>query len=275
MNGYTKLFGSIVASTIWREDNVTRIVWITMLAMKNKYGIVEASVPGLADLSRVSLDECKSALAKLSSPDEYSRTKEFEGRRIAECEGGFRVLNHETYRNKMSADERREYLRVKQREFREKKASKQPSNPPEITVTSLVFPFASEAFLTKWKLWETHRRALKKPKSWPVLFQEQLDWLKGYGEEVAMEILSVSIRNGYQGLFEPKAGNSNKPAPVTSVFNLTKIIEAKKLSASNLFNHHATETGLTTDWDDPAARDEYRAIKQEIKNLNSQIARMA
>lgn len=121
MTGYTKLFGSIVASTIWREPHTVRIVWITMLAMANKDGVVEASMPGLADLSRVSIDECKAAISALASPDEYSRTPEYEGRRIEQVEGGWRILNHAKYRAKMGADERREYLRVKQAEWRSKK----------------------------------------------------------------------------------------------------------------------------------------------------------
>jgi hypothetical protein len=118
MQGYTKLFGSIVASTIWREPNETRILWITMLALKNKDGIVEGSVPGLADLARLSIEDTEKALHSLRSPDKYSRTKEFEGRRIQDIEGGWLVLNHEKWRKKMSADERREYLKIKQREHR-------------------------------------------------------------------------------------------------------------------------------------------------------------
>ena len=78
--GYTKLFGSIVASTIWREDDKTRLVWITMLAMKNERHMVEASIPGLADMARVSMAECQKALEKLSSRDKWSRNKEFDGR---------------------------------------------------------------------------------------------------------------------------------------------------------------------------------------------------
>lgn len=121
MTGYTKLFGSIVASTIWREPHTVRIVWITMLAMANKNGIVEASIPGLADLSRVSLDECKEALSALQSPDEYSRTPDNEGRRIEPVDGGWSILNHGKYRAKMGVDERREYLRIKQKEHRDRK----------------------------------------------------------------------------------------------------------------------------------------------------------
>lgn len=118
MNGYTKLFGSIVASTIWTEPHAVRIVWITMLAMANKNGIVEASLPGLADLSRVTMDEVKQAVKALESPDEYSRTPGHEGRRIEACDGGWKILNHGKYRAKMGADEKREYFRLKKQEQR-------------------------------------------------------------------------------------------------------------------------------------------------------------
>ena len=120
MTGYTKLFGSILASTIWREDDKTRIVWITLLAMADKDGMAEGSIPGLADLARVSVKDCEEALAKLQSPDKYSRTQDYEGRRIEPTDGGWFVLNHSKYRDKMNVDERRDYLRRKQQEFRDK-----------------------------------------------------------------------------------------------------------------------------------------------------------
>lgn len=118
MHGYTKLFGSIVASTVWRESKETKIVWITMLAMSGRNGVVEGSIPGLADLARVSIVECEGALAALSAPDPYSRSKEASGRRIEAIDGGWRLINHAKYRAKMSADDRREYLRQKQAEHR-------------------------------------------------------------------------------------------------------------------------------------------------------------
>lgn len=120
MAGFTKLFPSLVNSTIWRADDKTRLVWITMLALADRDGVVEASLPGLADAARVSLEECKRALGILMSPDEYSRTKDHEGRRIAEVDGGWRLLNHAKYRWKLSAEERREQARVRQERFRAK-----------------------------------------------------------------------------------------------------------------------------------------------------------
>lgn len=119
MSGYTKLFNSILASTIWRAPDKTRIVWITMLAMVDKDGVVEGSVPGLADFARVSLEDCEAALLELSGPDQYSRSSEHEGRRIEAIDGvGWQLLNHGKYRAKMSEDERREYNRIKQAEWR-------------------------------------------------------------------------------------------------------------------------------------------------------------
>ena len=118
MAGYTKLFNSILASTIWREPDHVRIVWITLLAMADARGVVETSTPGLADFARVSVEDCRDALKVLSSPDIDSRSQESEGRRIEAIDGGFRLINHAKYRHKLSQDERREYLRKKQREYR-------------------------------------------------------------------------------------------------------------------------------------------------------------
>ena len=120
MMGYTKLFSEIIMSTVWREPDHVRILWITMLALKDRWHVVNASIPGLADAARISIDECEKALKILSEPDAHSRSTEFEGRRIEPCEGGWLILNGEKYRNKMSLDERREYQRIKQREYRER-----------------------------------------------------------------------------------------------------------------------------------------------------------
>lgn len=107
MTGFTKLFASIVHSTIWREEPHVKIVWVTMLALADRYGHVMVSVPGLADASRVTMEQCLSALERLKSPDEWSRTKEHQGRRIEEIDGGWALLNYTKYREKQDKDERR------------------------------------------------------------------------------------------------------------------------------------------------------------------------
>lgn len=126
--GYTKLFSSIVASTIWREDDKTRLVWITMLAMKNERHIVEASLPGLADLARVTIKECEAAIGKLESKDKYSRNQQHGGRRIEKVEGGWMILNGEYYRHQMSLEDKREYQKLYHRNYRAKQ--KEQKNRP-------------------------------------------------------------------------------------------------------------------------------------------------
>ena len=118
---YVKLFGSILASTIWAEPPTIRCVWITMLAMADRDGNVEASVPGLAHFSHVSVEECTKALRTLLGPDAHSRTKTNDGRRVIPIDGGWRIINYEVYRDKANLEERRAADRARQ-ERRRKRA---------------------------------------------------------------------------------------------------------------------------------------------------------
>jgi hypothetical protein len=121
---YTKLFQSILDSTIWHESLPTKVVWITMLAMADRDGCVWASLPGLADRAKVTREECEAALDKFYEADPDSRTQEHDGRRVEKIDGGWRLLNHAKYRAMMSTEDRREYNRVKQSEYRAKKKVK-------------------------------------------------------------------------------------------------------------------------------------------------------
>jgi hypothetical protein len=120
--GYTKLWNEIVMSSIWREDDKTRIVWITLLASSDSVGFVATSIPGLASASNVTLEDCKAALDKLLNPDPYSRCKDFKGRRLEEINGGYIILNYLEYRDKEARDtqKRREYMKKYMREKRAK-----------------------------------------------------------------------------------------------------------------------------------------------------------
>lgn len=104
---YTKLFGSLLDSSIWQEGKHVKILWITLLAMKDRDGEVEASVPGLARRAGLSIDETVDGLKVLLAPDPWSRTPDHEGRRLVEMPGGWRVLNHDKYRDKEDLEERR------------------------------------------------------------------------------------------------------------------------------------------------------------------------
>jgi len=118
MSGYAKLFSSIVRSTVWREPAHVRLVWVTMMALADRDGFVEASVPGLADCARVTLAECEDALEKFRSPDPYSRSKDLDGRRVVETDGGWVLVNFAKYRDRAYQDERKEKAAERMRELR-------------------------------------------------------------------------------------------------------------------------------------------------------------
>ncbi len=124
MDTWTPLFSSLPASSIWGESAETRVVWITMLSLKDRGGFVAASVPGLARLSVVTVKECEEALRALSSPDPYSKCTEHEGRRIQAVDGGWVVLGHARFQALMRDVSTKVGNAKRQREFRKRKGSK-------------------------------------------------------------------------------------------------------------------------------------------------------
>ncbi len=118
MSGFTKLFSSIVTSTIWQEDSDTCKIWVTMLALADAQGFVDATVPGLANLAKVPIDKTRDAIKKFLSPDPDSRSKEYEGRRITETDGGWILLNYTFYREQRDPEERKQYMREYMQKYR-------------------------------------------------------------------------------------------------------------------------------------------------------------
>lgn len=121
---YAKLFAAILDSSLWDLPHTTRIVWITMMAMCDRDGFVEAGVPGITHRARVSRPECEEALRVLSSPDPDSKSKAYEGARIIRVDRGWLLVNYEHYRDKESADDRREKTAERMRRLRARRAAR-------------------------------------------------------------------------------------------------------------------------------------------------------
>lgn len=119
-DGFTKLSNNILTSSIWSESNATRILWITLLASCDATGYVSGSVPGIAQMARLTIEGTEAALEILLSPDKYSRTKDCEGRRLVEVDGGWLLLNYAKYRAKRDPEIRKKQNREAQARFREK-----------------------------------------------------------------------------------------------------------------------------------------------------------
>jgi hypothetical protein len=122
----------ILQSSIWSESAATKLVWFTLLILCDTDGYVGAAVPGLARQAGVSVEECQAALEKFLSPDPHSRTKEHEGRRIAEADRGWRVLNFQSVLDRMSSERTRSRDRV--RRHRARNAMKRAAADGNVTV---------------------------------------------------------------------------------------------------------------------------------------------
>lgn len=129
---YTKLFSNIITSTIWNEDDQTRIVWITMLALADKNGEVQGTVPGLARIAGVPTEACRNAIAKFLAPDPDSRSKDDEGRRIEPIDGGWFLINYAKYREMASDSDRKEKAAARQRRAYARKTMNQPKEEAAI-----------------------------------------------------------------------------------------------------------------------------------------------
>jgi len=119
---FFKCHAGLIQSSLWNNENlVTKVVWITMLALADRNGEVMSSVPGIAKASGVSLDECVDALNRLKSPDPWSRTKTMEGRRIQEIDGGWEIINYRFYRELLSDKQKAESSAERSRRYRARK----------------------------------------------------------------------------------------------------------------------------------------------------------
>lgn len=222
MVGFTKLFHSITTSSIWNEDDKTRLVWVTMLALCDPDGVVRASIGGLAHASRVSKEDCQRAIDLLLSPDTDSRSEQFEGRRIEKVDGGFYVLNYLKYRECRDEKDRKEYMREYMREYRKQgklsvsdskqskhKLAKEEEGDEEAEAKAdqkkraFTLPHPTARFEEAWKEWLSYRSERRLTNTDRTL-KAQLFVLGTMTEDEAISSINSSITQGWQGLFPAK-----------------------------------------------------------------------
>ncbi len=105
------------------------------MALANRDGVAETSIPGLAVAAQVTLEQTQDAINRLSSPDPFSRTKEHEGRKLREVDGGYELINHGKYHDLMSAEDQRAKAAERQRKHRARKASRDVTRDVPLVTT--------------------------------------------------------------------------------------------------------------------------------------------
>ncbi len=132
---YSKLFSSLVHSSLWSEPDHIRLLFITLLALADRDGIVYGSRMGLERAALIDPD-ASDPWDRLMGPDNDSsdlmRNPDNEGRRIEEIPGGFKIINYTYYRSLRDAEDRKAQNREAQQRHREKVS---PSQPLSATVS--------------------------------------------------------------------------------------------------------------------------------------------
>lgn len=131
---YTKVFSTMLDASIWREPNHVRIVWVTMLMMASKEGMVHASRLGLADRARVTPEEVDDALKVLGSTDPDDKSGVQSGIRVIPMQGCWQLVNFEFYRECKSIDA------VRKAQWRARKCFQCFTETPKVSETRTPAP---------------------------------------------------------------------------------------------------------------------------------------
>lgn len=281
---------------------------------KAKRGFIEINPKLLAFTLGGTEEEVRKALDFLQQPDENSRSKLEEGRRLVK-EGQFqyRIVNWQHYDEIRNEIERRDYNRVRKQQYRKlgqrpAAQSQPPSTPvnsgqqsePPLSDNPPVAPPAGPDPKRAEKLaleaaalaiYDAYPRKVGKGPAVKSIIKalakiEPSELLKrtlAYAAARANEDPQFTPHPATwfnQERFNDDPATWKAQAPVKpsgngkpmTIFELKTVIEAKQKRAQDLKNKFAAEGPLTTDWSNPEAKESHRVLRQEIKELETQLA---
>jgi len=231
---YGKIFASMYDGTLasnWKA----LVTFQQMIVLADADGVVDITPDRLAARTGIPEAILKEGIEALEAPDEYSRTRSMDGRRIERLDAhrpwGWRIVNYAKYRNLASKEEKRARDRQRIAEKRRlsqgvatcRKVSRDvasvanvahtdtdrdedrdiPPKPPKggFDPRKADLPFG-DGFAEVWGQWCSHRSEMKK-KLTKTSVGQQLKKLKNMGEPRAIAALQHSMANGWVGIFEP------------------------------------------------------------------------
>ena len=296
---FGKIFEQIYDSSI-AEDWTVRTVFQDFIVLADINGVVDRTPEAISRRTNVPIEVVKAAIAQLESPDPRSRSPDENGARIVRLDEhrdwGWMIVNYQRFREIASDEQRREKTRVRVARFKlrhkgltdgnapvtlgnagnamQKQKQKQKQREVQTQLGAIAPPvrdlpekFKTSRMVSQWQVWQNCRRAHKKPNSWPDLFNAQLDWLERYDEPTAYEILGASIRNGWQGLFEPKN--------VKGINGIVRPAEQIRALDDEIQRHPANRDSKNYRDDcTQAQRDDLKSLRTKRSAINSQMARI-
>ena len=99
-----------------------------MIVLCDSEGMIDITPPALSKRTSIPLEIIEDGIEYLSQPDPYSRSQEYEGRRIIPIDEhrpwGWQIVNHKYYRDLASNEDRREKARLRKQKQRGKESEK-------------------------------------------------------------------------------------------------------------------------------------------------------
>jgi hypothetical protein len=204
-------------------------VWLCLLALADKEGRIDSTIPYIAAVTGVPAEVLTECIGRFTAPDPASRTKTDDGRRLVlidpERAWGWRVVNHAKYKEKARL------LGKNQREIESGKNKERMDDrrrPPETAKDRLSDSYANTNTNTNtnkeaaapqlvdglnqeaWSRWESYRREIRKPIKPASILAAQRK-LAGFGSN-QLATVENSIAEGYTGLFPPKENQQRSAA---------------------------------------------------------------
>ncbi len=135
---YAKVFGQIFDSSI-ADNYQLRHFFMDLLVLADCNGVVDMTLTAISARTRIPLEAVTNFIKLLESPDEQSRTADYNGRRIIKFDEhrswGWVIVNYANFREIATDSERRERTKERVQRFKDKNAHllvKQVSNGKSI-----------------------------------------------------------------------------------------------------------------------------------------------
>lgn len=125
---FGKIFESMYDGTLASDGPWQALVTFQqMIVLADQDGVVDMTASAIARRTSIPLEIIQLGVERLMAPDPESRTPDEDGRRITLVEEhrawGWQIVNYAKYRDMRKAEDRREYLRIKQQESRSRRLS--------------------------------------------------------------------------------------------------------------------------------------------------------
>lgn len=214
-NDFAMVYRGIFDGSFHDAPPYAKLVFIAMMMDAAPDGTVRFFPDVWAPRIPCTADEAREALEILKSPDPLDSSGENEGRRILDRGGNlYEIVNYAAYRQHRTAAERREYMRIKKQESRERIAQKQaslpaPGKPAKKSTTEFVPPTLLEA---KAYFAEKGRSSAEAQAFWEHF--ENCHWKLSSGRGALMKDWKLAANNWGSGRFVNGQAAPGQAAPV-------------------------------------------------------------